>query len=74
MNWLEQIRKDHAERECDLTLKAVEDAGGNLTKAGRTLGMSRGGVIARLQKYGLLPPHKRKPRPKKKDPESGNGV
>jgi len=48
------------ERETkDALIRELRQAGGNLAEVGRQLGISRGAVIYRAQKYGLLPETKR---------------
>jgi DNA-binding NtrC family response regulator len=42
--------------ERDVIQQALEKCGGNQSEAARMLGMSRGALLARLKKYGLLRP------------------
>jgi DNA-binding NtrC family response regulator len=50
---LDQIRARHARRERSDIARALEETGGNVTKAARELGMSRYGLLRRLQKYEM---------------------
>ncbi|MCG8589403.1 MAG: response regulator [Proteobacteria bacterium] len=45
-------RRDHRQRE--ELVRLLEECGGNLAEVARRLGLSRGAVIYRAQKYGLL--------------------
>jgi DNA-binding NtrC family response regulator len=48
-------RRDALRRQREELALAIEETGGNLAEVARRLHMSRGGVIYRAQKFGLLP-------------------
>jgi DNA-binding NtrC family response regulator len=48
-------RRSASRRQREELAALIEDAGGNLAEVARRLDMSRGGVIYRAQKFGLLP-------------------
>jgi DNA-binding NtrC family response regulator len=48
-------RHSASRRQREELAALIEDAGGNLAEVARRLDMSRGGVIYRAQKFGLLP-------------------
>jgi len=48
-------RRLHHRRQREELIALIDEAGGNLAEVARRLQMSRGGVIYRAQKFGLLP-------------------
>lgn len=48
-------RRLHHRRQREELIALIDEAGGNLAEVARRLRMSRGGVIYRAQKFGLLP-------------------
>lgn len=48
-------RRSAAQRQREELVALIEETGGNLAEVARRLRMSRGGVIYRAQKFGLLP-------------------
>jgi len=48
-------RRQRVRRQREELIALIEQAGGNLAEVARRLDMSRGGVIYRAQKFGLLP-------------------
>lgn len=48
------LRRDAVRRQRDELLAMLDSTGGNLAEAARRMGMSRGAVIYRAQKFGLL--------------------
>jgi DNA-binding NtrC family response regulator len=53
------LRSGRERENKDALIRELRQAGGNLAEVGRQLGISRGAVIYRAQKYGLLPEPKR---------------
>ncbi len=51
---LTRIRQAEQQRQRDELLEAVRDYGGNLSHVAKALGLSRGGVIYRCKKWGLM--------------------
>lgn len=49
------LRSERNRKEREELVHVLEACGGNLAEAGRRLGLSRGAVIYRAQKHGLLP-------------------
>ena len=47
-------RQLHDRRQREELIVLIDEAGGNLAEVARRLEMSRGGVIYRAQKFGLL--------------------
>lgn len=52
-------RRRQKSHQRDELVSLIDETGGNLAEVARRLGMSRGGVIYRAQKYGLLPSRSR---------------
>ncbi len=48
-------RRSRSRRQREELIALIDEAGGNLAEVARRLEMSRGGVIYRAQKFGLLP-------------------
>jgi DNA-binding NtrC family response regulator len=48
------LRRDAVRRQRDDLVATLDSTGGNLAEAARRMGMSRGAVIYRAQKFGLL--------------------
>ena len=51
---LESIRTEHDQRQKRLLMQALIKTGGNLSRAAKLLGLSRGGLRGRAHKHGLL--------------------
>jgi transcriptional regulator of acetoin/glycerol metabolism len=49
------LRHQHNQRQRDELMVLLESCGGNLAEVARRLDISRGAVIYRAQKHGLLP-------------------
>ena len=49
------LRQDALRRQRDELIAILDATGGNLAEAARRMSMSRGAVIYRAQKFGLLP-------------------
>jgi len=49
------LRSERNRKEREELIRVLEECGGNLAEAGRRLRLSRGAVIYRAQKHGLLP-------------------
>jgi DNA-binding NtrC family response regulator len=47
-------RRAHTQRQREELLRLIDETGGNLAEVARRLEMSRGGVIYRAQKFGLM--------------------
>ena len=58
---LQQIRDDARERERISVLEALHRHGGNVVRAARDLGMSRGAVYRRMERYGIATPRSKQP-------------
>jgi DNA-binding NtrC family response regulator len=56
---MDQHRRESAERERTHIIKALEDCGGNQTKAAALLGMSRRTLVSRLDEYDIDRPRKK---------------
>ncbi len=54
------LRSARDRKNKDALIRELRQAGGNLAEVGRQLGISRGAVIYRAQKYGLLPEPRRR--------------
>jgi two-component system response regulator AtoC len=54
----DELRSAHREREREAILLALEECGGNQTRAAQRLGISRGTLVAKLDAYGLPRPRK----------------
>ena len=67
------LRSSRGHENKEALIRELREAGGNLAEVGRRLGISRGAVIYRAQKYGLLPePARSKRKPEKpRTPHSG---
>lgn len=50
---LARARRERRERDALVLRDLIVKHGGNVAAIAREMGMSRGGVIARLEKYGL---------------------
>jgi len=48
-------RRERTRRQREELLRLIDETGGNLAEVARRLEMSRGGVIYRAQKFGLMP-------------------
>jgi transcriptional regulator of acetoin/glycerol metabolism len=47
------IRRIHTTEERELLIRALEEAGGNISQAAERLGRSRGAVYRLIQKHGI---------------------
>ena len=49
------LRQQHSQQQREELMVLLEHCGGNLAEVARRLDISRGAVIYRAQKFGLLP-------------------
>ena len=54
--WLATLRREVDEAAREAAIAALTASGGNIAAAARALGLSRGGLIARLKRWGLYAP------------------